>query len=286
MRYLALGNLTLDEKGDWIGLGGTVAYGAWAALHFTKKVLVVSKVGRDFDLKHLNPLQELGASFLIEVVDGETARFRRTDKGLLMLSPGPKGYGDIPISPEDFEAIHLGPVSGELDESDVKMVLGSSFVSIDAQGVLRSREVGPIKLEDGEWLLKNDLDLVHFNLDEASFITGEEDPLEIMRALSKSFNGILLTLGSKGSLVYLEDSLWEVPPLVVKMEDPTGAGDVYTAALTVLMSRGEEPYDAISTAVALTSFILEHVGVPSELAPEGEIRERSDMVKPRIKQLY
>ncbi len=285
MRYLALGNLTLDEKGDWIGLGGTVAYGAWAALHFTNSVLVISKVGKDFNLDLLTPLQDLGASFLIEFNE-ETARFRREKGRLVMVSPGPEGYEDLPFLPENFDVIHLGPVSGELSEETVKRALKSNFVTIDAQGVLRSRVRGPIKLEDGEWLLNNRLDLVHLNLEEASFLTGLEDPREALNSLKNSFRGVLLTLGERGSLVYFEGNLWEVPALTLRLVDPTGAGDVYTASLAVLLSSGEELRDAISKSVALTSVILEHVGVPTKLVSRDEIERRAEMVRSKMKRIH
>ncbi len=286
VRYLALGNLTLDERGEWVGLGGTVAYGAWAALHFTESVLVVSKVGRDFNISLLTPLQNLGASFLIEVDGEETARFRREEEGLVMVSPGPERYEGLPVHPENFDVVHLGPVSGELTEETVKWALKSNFVAIDVQGVLRARTRGPIKLENGEWLLNNRLDLIHLNLEEASFLTGSEDPREAINYLKKSFRGVLLTLGDKGSLVYFEDKLWRVPPLTIRLVDPTGAGDVYTASLAVLLSSGEGIRDSLSKSVALTSVILEHIGVPTELVPQEEIESRAERIKSKIERIY
>ncbi len=284
LRYLTIGNLTIDEKDGWTGIGGTVAYGAWAALHFTEHVLVVSKVGRDFPLGMLNDLSGLGASFLIEVTGDQTARFRRTESGLVMISPGPSDYMDLPIDPRDFNVIFLGPVSGELDEQIVNEVKGS-FLALDVQGIIRSRESGPVTFQNGEWIFDQEFDLIHLNEDEAIFLTGHKDPIRSLKRISEISKGVLLTRGEKGSLLWFDGGLWKVGPTKLKVVDSTGAGDVYTASLSILLAMGSSVDDSLAKSVALTTFILEHLGVPNRLISPKDLEEREKVIRPTIEQL-
>jgi len=69
---------------------------------------------------------------------------------------------------------------------------------------------------------------------EAYTLTGEKDLLEAGKKLLKEGVEIVgIKNGSKGSLIFSEDSILNVPAFKVEEVDPTGAGDMYDAAFIV-----------------------------------------------------
>lgn len=78
----------------------------------------------------------------------------------------------------------------------------------------------------------NDVDVLKVALDELEFLTGEND---IDQALSKlsSYNIslIFVSLGEKGSYIYLNGEKAHVEALQVDVMDTTGAGDAFVSAI-------------------------------------------------------
>jgi sugar/nucleoside kinase (ribokinase family) len=75
-------------------------------------------------------------------------------------------------------------------------------------------------------------DFFHCNSDEAADLTGERDPrkaLERILALGARF--AFLTMGDRGVLAAVPGSVVRVPAFKVKVTDPTGAGDAFSAGL-------------------------------------------------------
>jgi sugar/nucleoside kinase (ribokinase family) len=85
-------------------------------------------------------------------------------------------------------------------------------------------------------------DFIHCNSDEASDLTGERRPEralgEILRFGAKY---AFVTLGEGGVLAAIPGSTLKVPAFTVKVTDPTGAGDAFSAGLIMRI------YDAINS---------------------------------------
>ena len=65
-------------------------------------------------------------------------------------------------------------------------------------------------------------------------ITDEESALDAARALAKvGVQNVIITLGSKGSMIFNDDKSTLIPALKVKAVDTTAAGDVFNGALVV-----------------------------------------------------
>jgi sugar/nucleoside kinase (ribokinase family) len=68
---------------------------------------------------------------------------------------------------------------------------------------------------------------------------------------------VLVTLGSRGSLVFADGRLVAVPARPVDGEvDPTGAGDAFSAAYLVARAAGNAPVPAAGRATAVVAGLL------------------------------
>ena len=81
-------------------------------------------------------------------------------------------------------------------------------------------------------------DFFHCNADEAAELTGEVQPrraLEAIRELGATH--VFLTLGDEGLLAAVPGAVLRVPAFSVKVTDPTGAGDAFSAGLVLKVYR-------------------------------------------------
>jgi sugar/nucleoside kinase (ribokinase family) len=99
-------------------------------------------------------------------------------------------------------------------------------------------------------------------------ITGESDPERALRKLRRKHTGMLcVTLGPRGSMLLIGDTLFVVAAPVIDAVDTTGAGDVFRGAFVYAWLRGDAPGDVLrfANAAAATSCTREGAinGVPS-----------------------
>ncbi len=75
-------------------------------------------------------------------------------------------------------------------------------------------------------------DFFHCNADEAADLTGRSDPRRALAAIrAMGARHIFLTLGEEGLLAAVPGAVLRVPAFSVRMTDPTGAGDAFSAGL-------------------------------------------------------
>ena len=223
-----------------IACGGTAYYTAMALKRLGLSVAVVTKGAR-------NDREDLLRELTLEKVtifwkDGETtSAFENiySGRGLDTRAQVLKGAG-TPFSAEDVtgisaRAFHFGPlVNQDIPLPVLKQARGKGkIVSLDVQGMVRPARLGTITQED--WADKKKwLQYVHIlkaDETEAFILSGKKD-MDRAAALLAAFGPteVLITLGSRGSLVYTEHRLHKIPGWVPrKLVDPTGCGDTYMA---------------------------------------------------------
>jgi sulfofructose kinase len=99
-------------------------------------------------------------------------------------------------------------------------------------------------------------------------ITGESDPERALRKMRRHHTGMLcVTLGPRGSMLLVADTLFAVSAPVIDAVDTTGAGDVFRGAFVYAWLRGDAPGEILrfANAAAATSCTREGAisGVPS-----------------------
>lgn len=75
-------------------------------------------------------------------------------------------------------------------------------------------------------------DVFHCNDDEAAAITGLRDPAAAARAILRlGARSVFVTLGGRGAVAAVPGALIRAPAFSVRVVDPTGAGDAFSAGL-------------------------------------------------------
>ena len=92
-----------------------------------------------------------------------------------------------------------------------------------------------------------------------------------MRLHDKGVGTIILTRGSRGSLIYKDGEAIEVPSRKVKAVDTTGAGDTFCGALCVALSEGKDVVESVGFATAAASLTVQKMGAQASLPYRNEI---------------
>lgn len=276
VEVVLVGHIVIDTvvKGArrWQSLGGTVVYGAFAALRHEARPYIVSKVGEDFPDEYLLFLSRNGVDLsYVRVVRGtRTTRFKLTYKDskreLILQSKAEN------ITAYDVELVNLegkvaivGPVIGEVEPSALETIRSrAALTAVDLQGYLRAAEVkGEVKLSPGEAALKAlaNADVVHADADEANALTGLEPPEAAAWMARKGPKAVLVTMGDSGAYVAAADRVLFVPSFEpAQVVDATGAGDIFMTVFALEYARGVSIDEAAAMAAAAVSFRVERQG--------------------------
>lgn len=165
----------------------------------------------------------------------------------------------------DAKIYHLGSLlSDDFSNEVVEYLAKKGKVSIDVQGYLREvrdEKVYPIDWKDKLKVLKNTYYL-KVNEIEMETITGLKDAHEAAKLLhSWGVTEVIITLGSEGSLIYVDDTFYEIPAYAPhEVVDATGCGDTYSAGYLYQRTLGATPTEAGKFAAAMCTIKLEHNG--------------------------
>lgn len=165
----------------------------------------------------------------------------------------------------DAKVFHLGSLLADDFPTEVVEYLShKGRVSIDVQGYLREvrdEKVYPIDWKEKLKVLKHTYYL-KVNETEMETITGLKNPHEAAKLIHAwGVTEVIITLGSEGSLVYVDDKFYEIPAYPPhEVVDATGCGDTYSAGYLYKRLQGATPTEAGKFAAAMCTIKLEHNG--------------------------
>jgi len=292
-----IGHLTIDEilvgGRRYQSMGGVVCYAGLAARALGARVRIFSKIGKDFPESYLRILKAVGIDISHVKADApHTTRFQLDYSGDERIVRVPSRASDLDLNLEhhiEADAVYLGPVAWELDLESVKK-FSEVFekVALDPQGLMRvPDEVGLIRLKQVDLTLPN-LWILRISREEAETLSGRISLDQILKRL-KAFNAkiTILTLGRLGSLIACGSKTFKVPSYETRVEDPTGAGDVFGGAFIVELLESHDMKWAAAMGSAMASISVEKPSFYALLSAGvlDEARRRAEEIYELIEEL-
>lgn len=153
---------------------------------------------------------------------------------------------------------HLGPLlANDMSVELIRSLSTKGKISLDVQGFLRKVINQEVMATD--WVNKKEvLPYIHIlkaNETEAEKLTGLSNHYDAAKSLADDgIQEVIITLGSKGSLIYAEGNFYEVPAIQpTAVVDATGCGDTYMAGYLYKRFQKANYYDAGLFGAAMAS---------------------------------
>ena len=242
-KLCCVGHITKDKiitpKNEFSLSGGTAFYFAHAINALPKAVQfeLITKVG-DNAKATVVELKELGID--VQNFDSENTVYFENKYGndpnhrtqRVLAKADAFEIQDVVNSSADI--YHIGSLLNDDFSPEVLQLLAQKgLLSIDAQGFLRRVEDKNVLATN--WYHKQEiLEVTHFlkvNEHEMEVLTNYKDPREAAQLLAEmGVKEVIITLGSYGSLIYTDNTFYEIPAYKpAQLIDVTGCGDTYMA---------------------------------------------------------
>jgi sugar/nucleoside kinase (ribokinase family) len=124
-----------------------------------------------------------------------------------------------------------------------------------------------------EEMIGNGVDILFANDLEAKAWSGKETVQQSLAILHKIAKLVVVTLGSKGAIIYDGKSIINIDPIPVKAIDSNGAGDMFAGAFLFALSIGEDHTFAGNFASLAASTIVCNFGPRLKPAEHKDLYE-------------
>jgi sugar/nucleoside kinase (ribokinase family) len=266
--------------------GGTAFYCSKALLKLQANSILLTAVG-EAEMQVVRNLQNEG----IEIKTSpsrETVFFENIyhedqdhrDQNVLAIADA---FTDESVDGIDAKIYHLGPLLlHDIPVSIIKKLASKGIVSLDAQGYLRS--VINKKVHFANWKDKEEalpyVSILKANEFEMEMLAGTNDPYAGARALaSMGVKEVIITLGSKGSIVFYENNFTEIPAFAPKaVVDATGCGDTYMAGYLYKKTDGATIAESGAFGAAMATLKIQSSGPFSSTQAAAELLSKAKVV--------
>jgi hypothetical protein len=270
--YLVIGHATRDLQpdGGW-RVGGTAVFAAAAAARLGLRAAIVTAAPPDvLDAIHAAaPNVAVASAPAVEATtfenqylpDGRRRQYLRRRAPALGLDAVPVAWRGCPL-------VHLAPVAQEVD-AGLAGAFPGALLGATPQGWLRAWD-GAGLVHEAPWHEPERV-LPHLR---ALVLSREDLPADGARAdamildWARRVAVVAVTLGADGAELMERGAVTRAPAFAAREVDPTGAGDVFAAALLVALAEGKEPPVAVRFANAAASFVVERPGLAGLPSPE------------------
>ncbi|NHJ49552.1 MAG: hypothetical protein FK733_17310 [Asgard group archaeon] len=267
-------------------IGGTPIYVAATAKALGKTVGIVSKVGTDFQVKHLKQIHNLEADLNGFQISGNTSmKFKniydlKGNRSQEILSSSEEiTFEDIPMAYNSVPWIHLGPVFNEISIDIITKIRKKfDFISLDIQGLIRSTKGSSKKIihkklaNFDEFLPK--LNLLKVDDNELKNMTGNKKLSKaIDLVLNTGLEHLVITRAHNGATIYRKDECFEIPAFPTTIVDETGAGDTFITAYILEFLKTNDCQYAGLIAASTASFNISTLGSITNYTREDVINK-------------
>jgi sugar/nucleoside kinase (ribokinase family) len=268
--YLLLGHFTRDVLPDGTTApGGTSLYASYAAQRLGRHVAVVSAPAE------LPPdlLETIAVAFHNSPTP-PTFENQYTPQGrrqILHAASLPITLANIPIEWRTAPIVHLGPVLGETPE-ELAYAFPNALLGVTPQGWMRAWGpdlpglVAYRPWRPAEQLLQR-IDALVLSIED---VKGDE---ALVASWARHCRLVALTHGANGATLFIAGQPYHVDAFPATERDPTGAGDVFAAALLVRLHETGDPLDAARFAACVAAGSVEGRGA-SRIPSRSEVESR------------
>ena len=258
---LVVGHATLDHVGGRLLPGGSAYYAAHALAALGAEVRVLTAAGADLsaDVFRFTAatssidaiiLPSLATTTFENHYDPAGHRTQRVHAVARPLRPD-----DLPEGWREVDLLLLAPVLGELDPAAFARAVRARAAGLCVQGLVREvlpdGSVAPRRLDPTPAALGS-IGVAVLGEDEAAGQPG------LPAALAAVVPLVAFTRGPRGcDLLRAGRRTRHVGVHRTVEVDPTGAGDVFAAALLLALSRGDDPVEAARLGAAAASIVVE-----------------------------
>lgn len=239
--------------------GGKGANQALAARRLGMDVRLLAAVGNDDMAEEALKLLRSGGVDLAatQYINGETT-------GVALIAVSAEGENQIVVCPGANDALDPGDVEGERIEhmmGVLEVPVPVLLAAAQRAGGFVALNLAPAMEVPGELL--QDANLLIVNETEASFYGA---------ALHAPGRYVAISLGAAGAELWKDgQKIASARPPEVKVVDTTGAGDTFSAALTVSLIQGRPAEEALRFAVAAGALACTRPGAQPSLPRRSEV---------------
>jgi sugar/nucleoside kinase (ribokinase family) len=257
--FVVVGHVCQDILPDGgLGLGGSVSYAATTAQRLGRHVAVVTSAGPELDVAQALPGIQLACHPSAATTVFENIYLNGGRKQILHQRANVLTCAQIPADWRRSAVVYLGSIDQEIDDSVFACFDDDSLIGVMPQGFFRQWDqqghVSFVEWQPPEWVLARIDVLVISELDVP-------DPAGLVRRWQRWVDIVVVTHAERGATVYRGGESCHYPARPTRQRDPTGAGDVFTAAFLVCLSECGDPCRAAAFANATASFSVEKPGV-------------------------
>ncbi len=272
--FLVIGHLVQDVVPDGYVVGGTATYSSITARNLGRRPGIVTRLAPDFVVPpqlydiavHRVPSAHT-TTFHNIYHDGHRQQFLLSVADAMQPDDIPPEWMATPI-------VHLGPLCRELD-SRFATLFPNSLVGVTPQGWLRRwDEKGRVRMrmwDEAPEILPH-VDVLVLSEEDLNGNAGLMDEYVRLTRIA------VMTQGPRGCIVFTQGLERQVPGFPVPEVDPTGAGDVFAAALLIRLQEIQDPFQAARFANATASFCVQApgaTGIPTRAQVEDRLSEFS-----------
>ncbi|MFX0028355.1 MAG: PfkB family carbohydrate kinase [Candidatus Hermodarchaeota archaeon] len=304
--HFAIDNIIRFKRINKASLGGSVCYSSLALRKYTQdaNISIISHIGtinfngsllkqiknKNIDLRGIKYSNVKNTNFVLDYFDHARILTLKSRSPNLKFKDIPPEYLKTPP-----DIVVLVPLCNEISleyVSQISRKFPDVYIGIDIQGFIRNiDENGKVSYVYNDQTISNInkiIDLIGDNLilkgseEEMKLFADEyENSYKVMNYFEKYDNDglFIMTLGEKGSMIYKKGNpILKIPAFKPKrVNDETGAGDVYFSIFLYEFIQSNKSWDLINScaflASAAASFLVEKKG-PSGFVPKLKVIKR------------
>ncbi len=268
-----------------IGPGGKGSNQAVAAQRSGVDVTMITKIGKDgfaeIALKSLTG-EGMGTKYIFQDEKYETGTAlimvdENTSENKIVVTIGACGH----ITEDDIEKAREDIGNSEVLLTQLEVNIDATEKAVDIayqQGVKTILNPAPAQPISDELIKK--IDILTPNETEASLlcdgvgINTVEDAKKVAKILmAKGAKNVIVTLGSKGSMVVTRSAEQYIKSLKVDVVDTTGAGDAYNGGLAAALAEGKDIFEAAEFANAVAALCVTKIGTAPAMPYRDDIEK-------------